>query len=773
MAKGKQAAPTPVLSFDVTLMPYGLAALAALGKQKLSYTANDAQPEPRLEACGEQGAAAGDVAQPAVGYEAIVRRLLPGLESEAVRAIVDQVVPLLYGKAEADPASLEAAAELVQKLGLIPQVAPEADSPLGSVAASYMILGSPALDSVAPESLPGPLKELFEAYSQDKLLKSSKGQMQVALKKYEREHLPQGGPTLEGAVFGKVCTRFPPEPSGYLHIGHAKAAILNHYFARAYKGRLIFRLDDTNPSKENSDFVENIKRDLATLGVDWDHFSYSSDHFPKEIEFAERLIKEGKAYCDKTPSEQMQKERFDGVESAYRNASVEENWRLWCEMKAGSEEGQQTCLRAKISMENPNKCMRDPVIFRVNVKDVHHRTGTTYKVYPTYDFSCPIVDALEGVTHALRTTEFLDRNEQYYFFCDLLGLPKPKIQDFSRLRLQYSIMSKRQLQWFVDQKVVDNWYDPRFPTVQGLMRRGLRVDAIHKFILEQGASRKVNYQEWSKIWSTNKDFIEPGARRFHAIHVPVSDALRAAAEEAKKSAVQSQSTAEEQAPVIVSLLDSEGKPMSFSGKPEEVRKVPYHKKNAALGDRDCLFASRVFLDRADFEEMKAKAFTPGTKVTLMNWGNFAVAEVDFASGKLSLKELPGDTDYAGTLKLTWLGIPAKYAECDSYEAVLAKNFAEGSPDFRRVTVKYFGHLVSKAILGPDDDFRDHVNPHSLHIAQGLVPAAFCEAVKKGDTLQFERWGFYYVDSADGEEFVLHYIPEGKKSGQAGAFEFDN
>jgi len=215
---------------------------------------------------------------------------------------------------------------------------------------------------------------------------------------------------------GKVCTRFPPEPSGYLHIGHSKAALLNYYFAKKYQGRLHFRMDDTNPVKENPEFVENIKRDLETLGVKYDTMSYTSDSFPLIQNYCEDLIKRGLAYCDKTPQQKMQDERMVGTESEFRNNSVEENLRLWEEMKKASPEGCQTCVRAKADMQNPNKCMRDFVIYRVSLAE-HHRTGTTYKVYPTYDFACPIVDSVEGITHALRTTEFLDRNEQYQWIC--------------------------------------------------------------------------------------------------------------------------------------------------------------------------------------------------------------------------------------------------------------------------------------------------------------------------------------------------------------------
>ncbi|KAL6018604.1 glutamate--tRNA ligase [Candidozyma auris] len=211
---------------------------------------------------------------------------------------------------------------------------------------------------------------------------------------------------LPNAKVGEVVTRFPPEPSGYLHIGHAKAAILNEYFAHAYKGKLIIRFDDTNPTKERVEFQDSIIEDLALLGIKGDKITYSSDYFDKMYELAVQLIKEGKAYCDDTPQEKMREERMVGDASARRDRSVEENLKIFTEeMKNGTEEGLKNCLRAKIDYKALNKALRDPVIYRCNLSP-HHRTGTQWKVYPTYDFCVPIVDSIEGVTHALRTNVF-------------------------------------------------------------------------------------------------------------------------------------------------------------------------------------------------------------------------------------------------------------------------------------------------------------------------------------------------------------------------------
>ena len=289
---------------------------------------------------------------------------------------------------------------------------------------------------------------------------------------------------LPGAEVGKVCLRFAPEPSGYLHIGHSKAALLNQYFVQRYGGRLIVRFDDTNPSKESNEFVENVLKDIETLGIKYDVVTYTSDYFPQLMEMAERLIREGKAYVDDTPREQLQKERMDGIESKCRNNSVDENLQLWKEMIAGSERGKQCCLRGKLDMQDPNKSLRDPVYYRSN-PDPHHRIGAKYKVYPTYDFACPFVDSIEGVTHALRSSEYHDRNAQYYRILDDMGLRRVQIYEFSRLNMVYTLLSKRKLLWFVQNGKVEGWNDPRFPTVQGIVRRGLNIQALILFILEQ------------------------------------------------------------------------------------------------------------------------------------------------------------------------------------------------------------------------------------------------------------------------------------------------
>ena len=286
---------------------------------------------------------------------------------------------------------------------------------------------------------------------------------------------------LKGAKEGEVVTRFPPEPSGFLHIGHIKAAMLNYHYAKIYKGKMILRFDDTNPMNEKIEFVENIIKDLNTLEIIPDQVTHTSDYFPQIVQYMEKFLQDGNGYACNCTGEEMKEQRDNGIESPNRSKAPEENLKIFRDMLEGKAEG--WCIRAKMNMQDKAKCLRDPVMYRCK-NEVHHRHGDKYKAYPTYDFACPIVDSIEGVTHAMRTIEYHDRNPGYAWIQEKLGLRQVEIYDYSRLNLVSTILSKRSLRWFVEEGIADGWEDPRFPTVQGIMRRGMRPGGLKKFMLE-------------------------------------------------------------------------------------------------------------------------------------------------------------------------------------------------------------------------------------------------------------------------------------------------
>lgn len=286
---------------------------------------------------------------------------------------------------------------------------------------------------------------------------------------------------LKDAKKGEVVTRFPPEPSGYLHVGHIKAAMINYHYAKIYEGKMILRFDDTNPMNEKLEFVENIIRDLKTMNIHPDMITHTSDYFPVIAEYMEKMILNGFAYADNGTAEEMKDQRDNGIESPNRNKSPAESLAIFKDMLEGKVEG--WCIRGKQNMQDKHKCLRDQVFYRCK-NEVHHRHGTKYKAYPTYHFACPIVDSIEGVTHAMRTIEYHDYNNGYHWILQCLGLRPVEIYDYSRLNLVSTVLSKRNLKWFVDENIADGWSDPRFPTVQGIMRRGMTPEALKKFMLE-------------------------------------------------------------------------------------------------------------------------------------------------------------------------------------------------------------------------------------------------------------------------------------------------
>ncbi|XP_076833600.1 bifunctional glutamate/proline--tRNA ligase isoform X2 [Brachyhypopomus gauderio] len=516
---------------------------------------------------------------------------------------------------------------------------------------------------------------------------------------------------LPGAEMGKVVVRFPPEASGYLHIGHAKAALLNQHYQVTFKGQLIMRFDDTNPEKEKEDFEKVILEDVAMLQIKPDQFTYTSDHFPTIQRLAEQLLQEGRAYIDDTPPDLMKQEREQRVESRHRNNSVEKNIQMWEEMKAGTDFGLTCCMRAKIDMNSNNGCLRDPTLYRCK-NTPHPRTGSTYKVYPTYDFACPIVDSIEGVTHALRTTEYHDRDEQFYWVIDALRLRKPYIWEYARLNLNNTLLSKRKLTWFVDQGYVDGWDDPRFPTVRGVLRRGMTVEGLKQFIAAQGGSRSVVNMEWDKIWAFNKKVIDPIAPRYTAL----------------------------QTSQVVPIFIPEAK--------EHMKEAAKHPKNTDVGMKQVWYGPKVFVEGAD-----AETFAEGETVTFINWGNIIISKIHRDSsgaissleGRLNLE----NTNYKKTTKITWLADTA-------------------SAPFTPTVCVTYQHLINKPVLSKDDNFKDYINKNSK-TEEKMLGDPCLKDVKKGDIIQLQRRGFYICDqpyepisphSCKESPCVLLYIPDG-------------
>lgn len=511
---------------------------------------------------------------------------------------------------------------------------------------------------------------------------------------------------------GQVVTRFPPEPSGYLHIGHAKAALLNQYFAQAYKGKLIIRFDDTNPSKEKTEYQDAILEDLDLLGIKGDKVTFSSDYFQVMYDYAIQLIKDGLAYVDDTPLETMREQRMDGIASARRDRSVEENLAAFDEMKNATEQGLKCCLRAKISVDDNNKTLRDPVIYRTNLTP-HHRTGTAWKIYPTYDFCVPIVDSLEGVTHALRTIEYRDRNAQYAWMLKALKLRKVHIWDFARVNFVRTLLSKRKLQWFVDKDLVTGWDDPRFPTVRGVRRRGMTVEGLRNFILATGPSRNVINLEWSLIWAGNKKVIDPIAPRHTAV------------------------------------LEKDACKLIVSGGPatDIVEDKPKHKKNLDIGTKKVVFSSKLLIDQDD-----AKTLKDGEEFTLMDWGNAIVEKIHAnAEGVITSIDvkLHLEGDFKKTeKKITWLA---------------------DTKDVSPVELVDFDHLINKDKIEDDENFMDFLTKDTMFHTTALADTNV-KNLKVGDIIQIERKGYYRVDKASTptSRAVLFTIPDGKTVQKYGA-----
>jgi glutamyl-tRNA synthetase len=423
---------------------------------------------------------------------------------------------------------------------------------------------------------------------------------------------------------------------------------------------------------------------------------------------AKKLIADGNGYMDDTDQETMQKERMDLKESKHRNTKPAENLALFDLLLKGDEAASKYCLRAKIDMSSVNGTMRDPVMFRFN-DTPHHRTGAKYKAYPTYDFACPIVDAIEGVSHALRTTEYNDRDEQYHWIQRALGLRDVKIMTYGKINFVNTVLSKRKLNWFVEQGLVEGWFDPRFPTIQGCVRRGMNVEALKHFILSQGASRRVITMEWDKFWSENKKLLEEVCPRFMAVND------------------------DQKVKIVIENVEDK-----VSG-----HTVQLHPQKPEHGTRVMRRGKYLWLDQID-----AKMVKLGEDVTLLRWGNIKIKAIEMEAGSDVIHTIRADydataTNFSKTKKLTWL------AAVD---------------DAVPMTIVEFDHLISKAKLGEEDNFKDYVNSKSRWEYTALGDPMI-RSLAPGSVIQLERKGFFRVDKAYGgssaKPAILFAIPDGK------------
>ncbi|MFA5106074.1 MAG: glutamate--tRNA ligase [Candidatus Micrarchaeia archaeon] len=338
--------------------------------------------------------------------------------------------------------------------------------------------------------------------------------------KYEARQEKEKSITLPDAIDGKVVTRFPPEPNGFPHIGHAKAAWLDFEAARVYNGKFIMRFDDTNPEKEKQEYVDAILYWLKWLGIPTGEPIFASDFMPQITGYADKLVQSGDAYVCVCPAEAVKQLRFEGKECPCRQNTPAQNSELWGKLKSGSLGKGEASLRIKADMQSQNTAMRDPSIFR-SITARHYRQGEKYKAWPLYDFQAPILDSLNGVTHAMRTKEYELRDELYYYILGKLGMKKPLLVEFSRLSIKNAPISKRALAPLIAEKKVMGWDDPRLPTLAGLCRRGIKPEAIKNFVLSFGISKVESEPGWDALLSENRKAIDPVARHFYFVPNPV------------------------------------------------------------------------------------------------------------------------------------------------------------------------------------------------------------------------------------------------------------
>ncbi len=511
---------------------------------------------------------------------------------------------------------------------------------------------------------------------------------------------------------GKVVTRFPPEPNGYLHIGHAKSICLNFGIAEDYNGTCNLRFDDTNPHKENAEFVQSIQDDVRWLGYDWgeQHF-FASDYFEQLHDFAVQLIEKGKAYVCDLNAEDMREYRGTltepGKDSPYRNRSVEENRELFAKMRAGEFADGSKVLRAKIDMASPNMNLRDPTIYRIRHGVVHHQTGESWCIYPMYDYTHCLSDSLEGITHSLCTLEFADHRPLYDWFLDTLETPcHPQQIEFSRLSLQYTITSKRKLTALVDEGHVEGWDDPRMPTIAGMRRRGYPAAAIRDFCARIGVTKSDNTVEMGVLENCVRENLNEHAPRRMAVLNPLK--------------------------VVITNYPE--------GQVEQLT-VANHPQNEAMGTREIPMSREIVIDQNDFLEIapnkKFKRLVHGGEVRLRN-GYVIRCDEMIKNGQGDIIELHCRYDPA-TLGANPEGRKVK-------GVIHWVSAAHGIPAEVRLYDRLFNHPAPDAAKD-GQDYTAHLNPESmLTLTRCVLEPALGEAVA-GEYFQFEREGYFCKDQA--------------------------
>ncbi|WP_352417672.1 glutamine--tRNA ligase/YqeY domain fusion protein [Clostridium tertium] len=511
---------------------------------------------------------------------------------------------------------------------------------------------------------------------------------------------------LETKKHDEIITRFPPEPNGYLHIGHAKSIVLNSGLAKEFNGKFNLRFDDTNPTKEDTEYVESIKEDVKWLGGDWDSIYFASNYFDIMYDKAKLLIRKGLAYvCDLTPDEIKEYRGTltePGKESPYRNRSAEENLDLLERMKKGEFKDGEKVLRAKIDMTSPNINMRDPIIYRI-AHATHHNTGDNWCIYPMYDFAHPLEDAIEGITHSICTLEFEDHRPLYDWFvreCEMESTPRQI--EFARLNITNTVMSKRKLKQLVDENIVDGWDDPRMPTVSGLRRKGYTPEAIRNFCSAIGVSKANSVVDSQMLEYFIREDLQLKANAAMAVMRPLK---------------------------VVITNYPEGQ--------TEMLPVPNNAKNEAAGTREVPFSREIYIEQEDFMEVPVKKYFrlfPGNEVRLI--GAYFIKCNDVIkdeNGNVVELHCTYDPETKSGSGFTGRKVKGTIHWVDAKTAKPA--------EFRL----YEPLILDDAPENEGKHFLEQINPNSLEILQGYIEETTANIAKPQDKFQLVRNGFFNVD----------------------------